>query len=245
MKTKRPELLSACIILASLVLCMAVGGVEYASIRREMQTEARQAAASVSPPADDEPFAQLSDPLLVVVDPWIPLPKDWQVTPRLVGEEQVDLRMYDDLMEMFRAAGQEGVWFWVASGYRSVEEQQAVLDRAVGENLAQGMTETDAEEEALKTIAKPGFSEHHTGLAVDLNQVEESFAESEAYAWLQAHAAEYGFIQRYPAGKEKVTGIQAESWHYRYVGPQAAQAMEHLGLCLEEYVAYQKAMGVH
>ena len=84
-------------------------------------------------------------------------------------------------------------------------------------------------EDALRTIALPGHSEHQTGLALDFNDVSGDFALTEAYRWLQEHGAEYGFIQRYPAGKESVTGIAEESWHYRYVGRPHAQAMKRLG----------------
>ena len=106
------------------------------------------------------------------------------------------------------------------------------------------MGEALAEETALRTIAKPGHSEHHTGLAVDLNDVSDDFEETQAYRWLQAHAAEYGFIQRYRTDKSHITGIDNESWHYRYVGREHALAMERLDLCLEEYVAYLRERGM-
>ena len=122
--------------------------------------------------------------------------------------------------------------------------KQVILQRAVEENLGRGMGETLAEETALRTIAKPGHSEHHTGLAVDLNDVSDDFEETQAYRWLQAHAAEYGFIQRYRTDKSHITGIDNESWHYRYVGREHALAMERLDLCLEEYVAYLRERGM-
>ena len=88
------------------------------------------------------------DPLLVLVNDRVPLPENWQVIPRMIDDEQVDLKMYGDLTAMFEAAGKEEVWFWVASGYRSVEEQTVILDRAVQENLDAGMEEKSAREEA-------------------------------------------------------------------------------------------------
>ena len=91
-----------------------------------------------------------------------------------------------------------------------------------------------------RSVEAPGYSEHHTGLAVDFNDVEDDFRETEAYTWLQEHAAEYGFVERYPKGKESITGIDYEPWHYRYVGKEHAQRMNELNMCLEEYVAFLK-----
>lgn len=187
---------------------------------------------------------QLSDPLLVLVNDTTPLPEDWQVTLETIGGgetgEQVDSRVYDDLNALLRAAQEDGVTLWIASGYRSVELQEAILDRAVQQNVADGMTEEEAVEDALRTINRPGHSEHHTGLAVDFNDVDSGFEETEAYYWLSQHAAEYGFVQRYKQSKIEVTGIDNESWHYRYVGAEHAQKMEELNMCLEEYVDYMK-----
>lgn len=243
---EKPDLAAAAVIISSVLLCIAVSFAGFwrdreaalAVAQPAVQSEAQAAAAAGVPES-----AQLSDPLLVLVNGETPLPEDWRVTPRMIHDEQVDLRMYDDLTAMFDAAAQDEVWFWVASGYRSVEEQEAILDRAVGENLEQGMTEEEARREALRTIQRPGYSEHHTGLAVDLNDVSDGFEETEAYRWLAEHGAEYGFVQRYKKEKAEITGIDNESWHYRYVGREHAKEMERLGLCLEEYVEYLKKQG--
>lgn len=251
------EPLAAGIIVLAVLLCMFLSFLGFLENREALKTAAKdaaQAAAQVQrPPAAsakynsaEDPFQnyrQLSDPLLVLVNEEVPLPEDWTVTPRMIDDEQVDLRMYSDLSAMFEAAAKDEVWFWTASGYRSVEEQEAVLDRAVKENMDAGMTEQDSLTEALRTIAKPGYSEHHTGLAVDLNDVSDDFEKTEAYRWLSQHAADYGFVQRYQADKVEITGIDNESWHYRYVGKKHAKEMEKLGLCLEEYVLYLKKQG--
>ena len=102
------------------------------------------------------------------------------------------------------------------------------------------MTREDAYENARLTIQEPGHSEHHTGLAVDFNDVSSDFRNTEAYAWLQKNAAKYGFVERYPEDKVDITGIDYESWHYRYVGREHAEAMQSLNMCLEEYVLYLK-----
>lgn len=252
---KRPESLSAGIIVTAVLLCILLSFLGFLDNResaRDAAHTAAQAAAQVEQPAssavktESEGMgnSQLSDPLLVLVNDWTPLPEGWQVTPRMVDDEQVDLRMYDDLSSMFQAAAKDDVWFWVASGYRSVEEQEVILDRAIQENLQFGMSQKEAEQEALKTIARPGCSEHHTGLAVDLNDVSDDFEKTEAYRWLSQHGAEYGFVQRYKKEKATLTGIDNESWHYRYVGKKHAKEMERLDMCLEEYVEYLKKQGV-
>ncbi len=188
--------------------------------------------------------AQLPDPLLVLVNSETPIPADWKVTPRMIGEEQVDVRMYDDFMAMADAAAQDDIWLWVASGYRSVEDQEEILERGIVRRMNEyGMSREEATQDALRTINPPGYSEHHTGLCVDLNDVSDDFESTDTYAWLCEHAAEYGFVQRYRQSKYEYTGIDNESWHYRYVGPAHAQRMEELDLCLEEYVEYQWEQG--
>ncbi len=249
---KKTDKLSVGIIFTSVLLCILLSFLGYLENRRNLREAAERAAQTAASAGergalqsgpDGSGVAQLSDPLLVLVNDQNPLPEDWKVTPRMVNDEQVDLRMYDDLMAMFDAAAKDNIWFWVASGYRSVEDQEIILDRAVAENIELGMTEERAREEALRTIARPGYSEHHTGLAVDLNDVSDGFEETEAYRWLSEHGAEYGFVQRYKKDKAAVTGIDNESWHYRYVGRENAREMERLDMCLEEYVMYRKKGG--
>lgn len=170
----------------------------------------------------------------------VPLPDDFQMTPTLFDTITVNSKMYPELTALINAAYSDEINLWIASGYRSVEEQESVLDRAVQRRVADGMTYEKAYEDARITIQAPGYSEHHTGLAVDFNDVEDDFRETEAYTWLQEHAAEYGFVERYPKGKESITGIDYEPWHYRYVGKEHAQRMNELNMCLEEYVAFLK-----
>lgn len=123
----------------------------------------------------------------------------------------------------------------VVSGWRSLADQTAIYDNAVAEK---GQAHADA------YIALPGRSEHHTGLAVDLdtydveNGTSGGFDGAGAYAWAVQHAWEYGFIQRYPPSKSSVTGIDFESWHFRYVGLPHAFIMAEEDLCLEEYIDF-------
>ncbi len=243
----KTESVSAVIIVAAFVLSMLLSAVGYLENQRILCSAAKTAAQAMAQQVSTASVVrppQLSDPLLVLVNSRTPLPEDWQVTPRMIDDELVDLRMYDDLTAMFDAAAEENVWFWVASGYRSVQQQEIILDRAVRENLDLGMAEQDARTEALRTIQQPGFSEHHTGLAIDLNDVSDDFESTEAYRWLSKHGAEYGFVQRYKEEKAEITGIDNESWHYRYVGKRHAKEMERLDMCLEEYIEYLRKRGV-
>ena len=120
----------------------------------------------------------------------------------------------------------------VVAGHRTEAFQQHLFDQSADRN---GL------EHAQHYVALPGRSEHHTGYALDLSLyfsdgTSADFDGTGSYAWLAQHAADYGFVLRYPADKESVTGISYESWHYRYVGRPHARVMADRGLCLEEYL---------
>lgn len=124
--------------------------------------------------------------------------------------------------------------FYLTSSYRSYSDQVSTYAYWVN---------TSGKDGADTYSARPGYSEHQTGLAFDVaatvdgrNYVLSDFDRTSQYAWLQAHAAEYGFIQRYYAGQESVTGYEAEEWHYRFVGVAVAQDMQAKGIkTLEAY----------
>ena len=99
-----------------------------------------------------------------------------------------------------------------------------------------GLSRKEAEKKAATVILPPGTSEHNLGIAVDICNTKSSFAQSREYAWLEKHAHEYGFILRYTAQKQSVTGIIPEPWHWRYVGVEYAKKIKDSGLCLEEYL---------
>ena len=189
-------------------------------------------------PEEEAKPVQHPDALLVLVNGNTALPEHFALTTRSYGGVEVNTLMYTDLCAMLDAAAEEGHVLWLASGYRSVKTQTNVLEKAVQSRMRTGMTREEAYTDARKTIQAPGHSEHHTGLAIDFNEVDYSFEESGAYAWLREHAAEYGFVERYPKDKAEITGIAYEPWHYRYVGREHAVRMQALGMCLEEYVAY-------
>ncbi len=136
------------------------------------------------------------------------------------------------LEEMFNAAKADGITLLGVSGYRSYEIQKSVYESNVKRN---GQSHAD------KYSARPGASEHQTGLAMDMLSTEYSslnagFENTKAFKWLEANAYKYGYILRYPSGKESITGYNYEPWHYRYVGKEASEEITKNKLTLEEYL---------
>lgn len=142
----------------------------------------------------------------------------------------------DALMTMLRAAIAEGVSNWqISAGYRSIAYQQKVWDNKVYEYRQEGLSASKARQATAKVVAKPGCSEHHTGLAFDVTVPGESFPTTKQSKWLGENCYKYGFIIRYPEDKTSITGILREPWHIRYVGQPHAQIMHDNNWCLEEY----------
>ena len=132
--------------------------------------------------------------------------------------------VYDKYVSMWKAANQQGLRLLVNSSYRTFEDQQNEYD----------MSNDDY-------ASRPGFSEHQTGLALDIvtdNIIGNEFENTDEFKWLQENAHLYGFILRYPKDKEYITGYNYESWHYRYVGKDLATKVKESGLTYDEYYAY-------
>ena len=151
-----------------------------------------------------------------------------------------DVRCAGALVNMIRGAKDDGVYLHVASPYRDLKRQTYVFERKVKSIMDEGYDYDEAYELASEVVAIPGTSEHQVGLAFDLVtdgywKLDEGFADTDGGKWLAEHAPDYGFILRYPKGKEDITKIEFEPWHFRYVGVKAAQEMRRLGLTLEEY----------
>lgn len=157
----------------------------------------------------------------LVVNKSFSLPKDY--APGLTDD------IYYAFYEMVDAAATEGLSIWGVSDYRSWDEQDV---------LHKNYKEYDTPEEVERYSARPGHSEHQTGLAIDINvSMVQEFADTPEGKWLIAHSWEYGFIYRYPPEKEAYTGYIAEPWHYRYVGKELAAKLYNNGdwITLEEY----------
>mgnify|MGYP004618390083 FL=1 len=173
---------------------------------------------------------------LIVVNRWNELPEDYSVElTELSNGQKVDSRIYPYLQEMFDAARAEGIYPIVREGYRTAEEQQEILDDKIQTYINQGYSQSRAEKTAKEWVALPGTSEHQLGIAVDINADKSKCSNEEVYAWLAENAYKYGFVLRYPPGKQKITGTSYEPWHYRYVGIEAAYEINERGICLEEY----------
>ena len=173
---------------------------------------------------------------LIVVNRWNELPEDYEVElTELSNGQMVDSRIYPYLQEMFDAARTEGVYPVVREGYRTAEEQQEILDDKIQNYINQGYLQVKAERTAKEWVALPGTSEHQLGIAVDINADKSKCSNEDVYAWLAENAYKYGFVLRYPPGKQKITGTSYEPWHYRYVGEEAAKEIYERGICLEEY----------
>lgn len=144
---------------------------------------------------------------------------------------QIEKDAFENYKKMFNAAKKEGLTLYVNSAYRSYEEQIEVYQDY----------EKRMNEKASLYAAKPGHSEHQTGLALDIfkpGSTTKTFEQTKEFKWLQDHAHEYGFILRYPKGKENITGYSYESWHYRYVGKKVSTYIKKHDLTFDEYYAY-------
>ena len=173
---------------------------------------------------------------LIIVNRWNELPEDYSVElTELSNGQKVDSRIYPYLQEMFDAARAEGIYPVVREGYRTAEEQQEILDDKIQTYINQGYSQSRAERTAKEWVALPGTSEHQLGIAVDINADKSKCSNEDVYAWLAENAYKYGFILRYPPGKQEITGTSYEPWHYRYVGIEAAYEINERGICLEEY----------
>ena len=167
-----------------------------------------------------------------------PLPDDFTVElENLDSSRKFDKRAIEPLKQMICDMRDQGIKnIWAQSTYRSIEYQKGLYEKSINKYLKQGKSQEEAQKLTDEYINRPGTSEHHLGLAVDFNNVDEGFENTKAYNWLLENASDYGFILRYPKEKEDITGIEYEPWHWRYVGPEHAKKMKEQNLCLEEYV---------
>ncbi len=179
---------------------------------------------------------------LLLVNEMHPLEEDFKTELTAVpGGQQVDSRIAEPLSEMMEAMRREGMAPLVCSGYRSIEKQSRLFQEFIEDKLRDGWSYEKAFYKAKTRIALPGTSEHHTGLAVDIvgksyQSLDDGQQETSEARWLAAHCAEYGFILRYPKGKTDITGIDYESWHFRYVGEEAAAYIMENEITLEEFL---------
>ena len=193
----------------------------------------------------DPSYAQISSSnwnLLLVNRDYI-LPDDYvpQLAPSITNDQsscKLDYRVAPHYNEMYLAAKADGIILTPVSGYRSLSRQRNNLNNKIAYYENQGYDKVTATQKAAERILPPGTSEHNAGMAMDIITADSTagFQFTKEYKWLEEHAADYGFILRYPENKQNITKIIYEPWHWRYVGVDAARAMKASGQCLEEYL---------
>lgn len=148
------------------------------------------------------------------------------------GSKLVTQDTYDAYMNMWKESHEAGFYLMVSSAYRDYDKQVSVYN---------DYKTKSGEKYADSIAARPGFSEHQTGYSLDIFEkgyTQKTFQDSESYKWLQENAHKYGFIERYPKDKENITGFSYESWHYRYVGVDAATYIYNNHITFDEYYTY-------
>lgn len=206
--------------------------------KAEVQTQGQQTEAVVNPE-----FSQ-DDWKLVLINKQHSIPGDYEFTlgtiKTIKGDMQCDERIIDELLSMMQAAKQDDVTLAICSPYRDLNYQSVLFNRKIEAYMKKGMSYMDAYAISSQTVTVPGASEHQIGLAIDIisndyTNLDEGFADTDAGKWLAEHSCEYGFILRYPLGKEHITSIEFEPWHFRYVGKEAATIITREGITLEEF----------
>ena len=199
-----------------------------------------ESRALLSQGADEVSFNS-DDWKLVLVNKQHPIPDDYEFELGTIsGSMQCDERVISPLLDMLKAARAEGVNLIVCSPYRDIDRQTMLFGNKVDRYMGGGMSYMDAYNLASQAVTVPGSSEHQIGLAVDIitdgySSLDEGFGDTAAGKWLADNSAQYGFILRYPLGKEEITSIEYEPWHFRYVGVDAAGVITENNLCLEEF----------
>ena len=187
---------------------------------------------------------------LILTNAEYPVPEDYAVTLRDVSgtDQKVDERIYEPLMNMLEAMKEEGLSPVVCSGYRTLDKQEKLFNRKVSAYVKKGRSKEESYTLARQTLSIPGSGEHCLGLAVDFytrsyHQLERAFEKTPEGKWLREHAQDYGFTLRYDEGKEEITGIEYEPWHFRYVGIDVARYLKEHNLSLEEFYIEESLYG--
>ena len=244
----------AAITITLVTVLISAGVTAKANKKAEAEAEEKAKQEAAQKAAEEEAMlASLSDAtamdasatdadswMLILVNKEHALPEGYTVPEftELRNGHKVDSRIYPDLQQMFDDARAQGYSPYITSSYRTKEEQQAEMDNKVNELMEEGKTKEQCIAEAAMVVAEPGKSEHETGLAIDVGSDVGEAEQTALWTWFNENSYKYGFIIRYPEGKEEITEKESEPWHLRYVGIDAATEMYNNGLCLEEYLGY-------
>ena len=205
-----------------------------APVQAQLEPAAPTAAPSPSPSPAPDPVEEMPEGwMLRLAKPDCPLPTDLAVELAQVAGGQFDARAAGELERMLADAKAAGCELRLVCGYRDNERQQNLYEQKKRQLEAAGMAPARAAAEAARWTPPGGCSEHNLGLGADLLPAEGM--DAKVLAWLESHAADYGFIRRYTEENEAETGMAPMSWHYRYVGTTAAAAITARGISLEEY----------
>lgn len=224
------------IISLLLCLCLTVSVIMTACGNSTAPTEVTEAVTE-APAADGIDYMALVNKTHALPDDWEDKLDTVHMTNSVGDDVEVEKKAYDAYLELKAALEAEGVYVDLDSARRSVEAQQKIMD---------DFTEKYGADYAAKTVAKPGYSEHHTGLALDLYLIidgqdvvlnEDMIQYPEIWAAIHAKLADYGFILRYLEGKEHITGYGYEPWHIRYIDDvDVAKEITSKGITFEEYL---------
>ena len=204
--------------------------------------EANEVSRGMTESEEYSSTLSVDDWQLVLVNKQHPVPEDYSFTlGTITGSMKCDVRIIDELMAMLEAAKADGIDLVICSPYRDYNRQTVLFERKIDYYMERGYSYLEAYKIASITVTVPGASEHQIGLALDIvsdtyTSLDTGFGKTDAGIWLREHGYEYGFILRYPLGKEYITGIQYEPWHYRYVGKKSATAIMKQGITLEEFL---------
>ena len=191
---------------------------------------------------EDTVIMDRDDWRLLLINKQHPIPDGYEFTLGTIkGNMKCDERIIDDLLQMLQGAKKDGVNLVICSPYRDMNRQEVLFNRKIELYMKKGMSYMEAYKTTAQAVTVPGASEHQIGLALDIicdsyAQLNSGFGDTEAGKWLAEHSCEYGFILRYPKGKEYITSIEYEPWHFRYVGKEAAMEITKKGITLEEFV---------
>ena len=250
--------LSAAIILTVGIFCSIFLFGKYGIIdklKAENDTEQNNPTISVSKNSSLEEQLQeytsiLESPYMINVTKSNPIPQNYSVSLTQIYGIQLQPQAAAALREFIEAAEAEGISVTVFDGYRTQENQSLIYQDEIDKTKASGYTD---QEDILKrvdeSVEEPGYSEHQTGLAVDMSQDASTNAaevyNSEFYKFALEHCADYGFIMPYTEESKIATGYKAKPWHFRYVGVQAAQYIMQRDLTLTEYISYLRSQIEH
>lgn len=232
------------IVIATAIIILVVALLIYRYYIPDMKPKKQSTPASVEYTYDDSvTSSQLAeynarqDWQLTLVNNDTPICENCSVILTALDNGQaVDCRIYPQLQKMFDDARSQGIYPTITSSFRTAEDQQDILKSKYEHYQKIGYSDKKAKAYAEEWVAMPGTSEHELGLCVDIASGDSRVTNKEVWDWLAKNSYKYGFIERYTAEKQDITGIIPEEWHYRYVGEKAAKEMYENDLCLEEYL---------